>query len=94
MQHIIDDIYIDADEYQFYFIQKSVIETGKTKGSVRYSSLTHHATPEQVHKQIESLSAQEYVNGDWKRMMSYFKKARANFIKALPELIQKREGKI
>lgn len=90
--HLIGSICIEADKYQFSLVKKSVAKSGKEEGKTTYRDISHHATPEQVHSKLESMCATELINGDWNRMIAMFRESRANFIKALPKLIERREG--
>jgi hypothetical protein len=92
MKHLVNDVYIDADKYQFILKKKDVAKTGKNKGGVIYRNIAFPSSAESVFKHIETMSAMEYVNSDWKNMVTMFEEARSNFIRNLDYLIEKRRG--
>ena len=90
MVHLVNDVWLDADKYQFFFVRKGVYENGKRKGEEFTTPFSFHATGEQVSSKIIDLAMMDYVNGDYRRAMNFFTEAHTNLVPALKELNHKR----
>lgn len=88
MIHIANDIYLDADRYQFILIKKGTVkdENSANFGMETFTDIGYYADVQQVNRKIQSLCAQEYINGDWNRMMELFKKANENLTSKLNDI--------
>ena len=83
MIHLVQDIYLDADQYQFMLKRKSVATTGKNIGSARFDIIGNHSNIEMVNKHLETLCVMELVNKDWTRMVKMVKEIKLNTKRAL-----------
>ena len=90
MKHLTNDIWLDADSQSYTVLRKGVYGSGKSEGEEKLEPISYHSTSEQVHRKIIDLALMEYVNGDYKRAMSFFNEAHANILPALKELNKRR----
>lgn len=78
MIHLVQDLYLDADKYQFMIKRKMITQKGKNANKERYDIIGNHSSIEMVNKHLGVLCAMELVNKDWTRMVKMVKEIKLN----------------
>lgn len=85
MKHLIDDIYLTQDKYQFILLKKGVCKSGKHNGEEKFDEMAYCPTYDSVGRVLTQMGFKQWVNGDFERCKNFISEAFTNLQKYIKE---------